>query len=52
MKYKNHKKRIYGGFTLAEILVTLGIIGVIASMTIPNLEQSLSVKQLITTHIF
>ena len=25
------------GFTLAEILITLGIIGVVAAMTIPNL---------------
>ena len=26
-----------GGFTLAEVLITLGIIGVVAAMTIPNL---------------
>lgn len=25
------------GFTLAEVLITLGIIGVVASMTIPTL---------------
>ena len=25
------------GFTLAEVLITLGIIGVVAAMTIPNL---------------
>ena len=33
------------GFTLAEILVTLGIIGVIASMTIPNLVQDIQDAQ-------
>jgi prepilin-type N-terminal cleavage/methylation domain-containing protein len=32
-------KKIKIGFTLAEILVTLGVIGVIASMTVPNLIQ-------------
>ncbi len=25
------------GFTLAEVLTTLGIIGIVAAMTIPNL---------------
>ena len=39
-KTKNKK-----GFTLAEILVTLGIIGVIASMTIPNLVQDIQESQ-------
>ena len=28
------------GFTLAEVLITLGIIGVVAAMTIPNLITS------------
>lgn len=27
------------GFTLAEVLITLGIIGVVATMTIPTLRQ-------------
>ena len=34
------------GFTLAEVLITLGIIGVVAAMTIPNLIQSVQMKQL------
>lgn len=34
------------GFTLAEILITLGIIGVIAAMTIPNLMTYLRNKKL------
>ena len=28
------------GFTLAEVLITLGVIGIVAAMTIPNLVQS------------
>ena len=28
------------GFTLAEVLITLGIIGVVAAMTIPSLLQN------------
>ena len=35
MKYKNNK-----GFTLAEVLVTLGIIGVVSAMTIPTLVKN------------
>lgn len=34
--FNNHRKR---AFTLAEVLITLGIIGVVASMTIPTLVQ-------------
>ena len=30
----------YFGFTLAEVLITLGIIGVVAAITIPNLIQN------------
>lgn len=33
------------GFTLAEVLITLGIIGVVAAMTIPTLMQSLETNQ-------
>jgi len=35
VKYKSNK-----GFTLAEVLITLGIIGVVAAMTIPTLVAS------------
>lgn len=34
------------GFTLAEVLITLGIIGVVAAMTIPNLNNHLRGKKL------
>ena len=37
----SHRKK---GFTLAEVLVTLGIIGVIAAMTIPSLVKSFEEK--------
>ena len=32
------------GFTLAEVLITLGVIGIVAAMTIPNLVQSYKKK--------
>lgn len=38
------------GFTLAEVLVTLGIIGVVAAMTIPALIRSYN-KQLVETRL-
>lgn len=34
------------GFTLAEVLITLGIIGVVASMTIPTLMANLKAQKL------
>ena len=30
-------KNMNRGFTLAEVLITLGIIGVVAALTLPNL---------------
>ena len=39
-------KRMKSGFTLAEVLITLGIIGVVAAMTIPNLMTHLRNKKL------
>ena len=37
-----NKKNIKQAFTLAEVLITLGIIGVVASLTMPSLNQKLS----------
>ncbi len=34
------------GFTLAEVLITLGIIGVVAAMTIPTLIANTRADQL------
>lgn len=34
------------GFTLAEVLITLGIIGVIAALTLPSLIQKNRLKNL------
>lgn len=45
-KFINKRKKI--GFTLAEVLITLGIIGVVASMTIPSLLTDISNKKLKT----
>ena len=36
------------GFTLAEVLITLGIIGVVAAITIPNLMTEIKAKKLKT----
>ena len=35
----------YGAFTLAEVLITLGIIGVVAAMTMPSLIQNYKRQQ-------
>ena len=35
-----YKLRLFGGFTLAEVLITLGIIGVVAALAIPQLITS------------
>lgn len=36
------------GFTLAEVLITLGIIGIVAAMTIPNLIQKINEKRTVS----
>ena len=35
-----NKKNFFFAFTLAEVLITLGIIGVVAAMTMPSLIQN------------
>ncbi len=32
------------GFTLAEVLITLGIIGIVAAMTLPCLKKTMKDK--------
>ena len=39
------KRTIKPGFTLAEVLITLGIIGVVAAMTIPSIVQKQNQKE-------
>ena len=42
------KKRNQKGFTLAEVLITLGIIGIVAALTIPVLVKNIEQNQLET----
>lgn len=42
---KNNKK----AFTLAEVLVTMGIIGVVAALTVPNLIKNYQTQSLVTS---
>ena len=44
------KYRYFTGFTLAEILITLGIIGVVAAITIPTLIQNSNSRKFITQY--
>lgn len=44
----NYNIVIYNAFTLAEVLVTLGIIGVVSAMTVPTLMQNYQRKSYVT----
>lgn len=52
-KRSNPKKnfRLISAFTLAEVLITLGIIVVIAALTIPNLIQESRNKELVSGYL-
>lgn len=43
-----HKFRQYEGFTLAEVLITLGIIGVVAALALPTFIQNYQKTQYVT----
>lgn len=45
MNNSSTRKSKRKGFTLAEVLITLGIIGVVAAITIPTLMQNIQDKQ-------
>ena len=38
-------------FTLSEVLITLGIIGVVAAMTMPSLITKYKEKELVTSYL-
>ena len=44
----NDSKNRNNGFTLAEVLITLGIIGVVAALTIPTLVANYQKKVTVT----
>lgn len=46
----NAPEWILSGFTLAEVLITLGIIGIIAAMTIPNLVKKWEERAIISKY--
>ena len=48
MRFKMHKFKLKYAFTLAETLITLGVIGVVAAMTIPNLITAHQKKVTVT----
>lgn len=45
IRLKINKSKVYSGFTLAEVLVTLAIIGIVAALTIPTLIQNIQDQQ-------
>ena len=45
MKY--HKKLSKKGFTLAEVLITLGIVGVVAAITLPSISAKIQKNMLV-----
>lgn len=47
-KIKFLSTKTHFGFTLAEVLITLGIIGVVAAITIPTLNQRNFEKQTVS----
>ena len=50
---RQHIRHSYKGFTLAEVLITLAIIGVVAAMTIPTLVANYQTKSWNTAaHVF
>ena len=50
LKQVQHDKNKKAAFTLAEVLITIGIIGVVSAMTIPNLIQK-NQKRIIEANI-
>lgn len=47
---QQNEQTVYNAFTLAEVLITLGIIGVVAAMTIPTLINNYQKQQAVTQY--
>ena len=50
-RFTSHFSRKRVAFTLAEVLITLGIIGVVAALTLPNLIARYQEKELTTRYL-
>ena len=48
--FKKGFHAVHSGFTLAEVLITLGIIGVVAAMTMPTLMNATNGAQYKTAY--
>lgn len=47
-EFESQKQGKLNAFTLAEVLVVIGIIGVVSALTIPNLQQGTNSKEVVT----
>ena len=50
-RFTSHFSRKRTAFTLAEVLITLGIIGIVAALTLPSLIHNYKIKQLKTAFL-
>ena len=54
LKTLKNQKQLCNAFTLAEVLITLGIIGVVAAMTLPTLiakyQEQVTINHLLKTY--
>ena len=44
-------RKTFLGFTLAEVLITLGILGIVIAMTLPSLVQKYKEKEFVTAYL-
>ena len=49
MKYEILRKNV--AFSLAEVLIVIGLIGIVASLTLPNLNSSTNKKEMVTRYM-
>ena len=48
LRLQNDEKRKCPAFTMAEVLITLGILGVVIAMTLPGVIEGYKEKELVT----